>query len=197
VGAVARQLWLSAFLVVPVLALAALLVDRPITSATSINEDSASVRGPNGAPASTATPGKDTDLDGCTDAAELQPEAMAMLGGGRDPNSFWDFYDVPSGATVSRDQLVNAFDLFEVVGRFNSVGDSGVSPFAPPPPPPAYHVAYDRGPSAGPNAWNLTAADGLIAATDMFGIIGQFGHSCALVSCHDESQVVSAWRESL
>jgi hypothetical protein len=31
----------------------------------------------------------------------------------------------------------------------------------------------------GPNAWNLTAADGTIAGTDFFAVLAQFGHSCA------------------
>lgn len=48
-----------------------------------------------------------------------------------------------------------------------------------PPPAPAYHTSFDRGPSSGPNAWNLTAANGSIAGTDLFAILEQFGHSCA------------------
>ena len=123
--------------------------------------------------------GVDSDFDGCTDTAESQPEAMVESGGGRDPHNFWDFFDVPTGAGPSKDKSVSAPDVFAVISRFNSEGDSGISPLSQPPAAPAYHSAYDRGPSSGPNTWNLTAANGTIAATDVFAVIGQFGHSCA------------------
>ena len=38
---------------------------------------------------------------------------------------------------------------------------------------------YDRGPSAGPNVWNMTAPDGVIDLTnDIFGVIQQYLHNC-------------------
>jgi hypothetical protein len=119
-----------------------------------------------------------------------------MLGGGRDPNNFWDFYDVPAGAGASKDKSVSASDVLAVMSRFNSGGDSAINPLSPPPAAPAYHPAYDRGPSAGPNAWNLTAADGSIASTDVFAIMGQFGHTCAPTTCL-QVPTVSAWHSTL
>jgi hypothetical protein len=142
-------------------------------------------RTPTATPTRTPTPtsiggsGVDSDFDGCTDEAESQPAEMVGSGGGRDQHNFWDFFDVPTGAGPSRDKSVAAPDVFAVIFRFNSEGDSGISPLSPPPAAPAYHPAYDRGPSAGPNTWNLTAANGTIAATDVFAVIGQFGHACA------------------
>ena len=42
-----------------------------------------------------------------------------------------------------------------------------------------YNVLYDRGPSAGPNAWNMTAPDGVIdLPNDILGVIRQFDHNC-------------------
>jgi hypothetical protein len=41
-----------------------------------------------------------------------------------------------------------------------------------------YHPAFDRGPVNGPNAWNLTAANGAIASTDVNAALAQFGHNC-------------------
>ena len=39
--------------------------------------------------------------------------------------------------------------------------------------------AFDRGPSAGPNAWNMTAPDGVIdLSNDILGVIQQYLHDC-------------------
>jgi hypothetical protein len=122
----------------------------------------------------------DSDQDGCSDQRENQTAAGTEASGGRrNYNNFWDFYDVPTGAGMTRDRSVSALDLFAVLGRFNASGDSGIDPSSTPSAAPAYHTAYDRGASAGPNVWNLTAANGSIAATDIFGVLGQFAHSCA------------------
>ena len=48
-----------------------------------------------------------------------------------------------------------------------------------PPPAPAYHTAYDRGPAVGGDVWDLGPADGSIASTDIFAMLGQFTHACA------------------
>ncbi len=38
---------------------------------------------------------------------------------------------------------------------------------------------FDRGPSIGPNPWNMTAPDGAIALpNDILGVIRQFQHNC-------------------
>ena len=45
---------------------------------------------------------------------------------------------------------------------------------------PPYDVIFDRGPSAGPNPWNMTAPDGFIDLfTDILGVIGQY----SLIGC--------------
>ena len=48
----------------------------------------------------------DDDNDGCTDTQELQPEALLAQGGGRNPYTFWDFFDTPTGAALARDKSV-------------------------------------------------------------------------------------------
>ncbi len=38
---------------------------------------------------------------------------------------------------------------------------------------------YDRGPSVGPNAWNMTSPDGIIdLSNDILGVIQQYVHDC-------------------
>jgi cell division septation protein DedD len=108
----------------------------------------------------------DTDGDGCPDGAELGSDEA--LGGLRDPLNEWDFYDVGSGdgyasTTGAKDGVVDLFnDLVLTIGAFNS-----------------YNVSADRGPSAGPNPWNMTAPDGIIDLfNDIVGVISQFGHDC-------------------
>jgi Calcineurin-like phosphoesterase len=132
--------------------------------------------------ASCLTPDIDDDTDGdtCTDLDEMRTVAGSELAGGRrDLSNVWDFFDTPTGAPLARDGSVAGTDFFALISRFGSSGDSGIDPLSMPPAPPAYHTAYDRGPSSGPNTWNLSMADGFIAGTDFFALLGQFGHSCA------------------
>jgi hypothetical protein len=96
----------------------------------------------------------------------------------RSAKHFWDFYDVPTGTGLTRDRSISALDLFAVLGRFNTSGNAGLDPLSLP-PPSGYHPAYDRGLIFGPNVWDVGAANGSIAATDIFGVLGQFAHSCA------------------
>ena len=97
----------------------------------------------------------DTDGDGCTDLQELGLDEES--GGQRDPNNPWDFYDTNGDRVVD---LPN--DILGVITAFN-----------------AYNVIYDRGPSTGPNPWNMTAPDGVIdLPNDILGVISQFQHSC-------------------
>ena len=97
----------------------------------------------------------DTDGDGCGDLRELGSDPAS--GGQRDPNNPWDFYDVNGDSFVD---LPN--EILGVITAFAS-----------------YDVIYDRGPSAGPNPWNMTAPDGVIdLPNDILGVIHQFGHSC-------------------
>ena len=121
----------------------------------------------------------DTDSDGCTDEREAQTLAGSEVSGGRrDFDNFWDFYDTPTGAGFVRDKNVSSLDIFQVIGRFNSTGDMNIDPLSTPPASPAYHTAYDRGTATGGDPWDLTAANGTISGTDIFGVIGQFNHSC-------------------
>lgn len=129
----------------------------------------------------------DSDDDGCTDDRELQTAASSeTLGGRRSAKNFWDFFDTPTGSwpAVARDGSVTGLDFFAVLSRFGTNDGDGIAPinrFTDPqalPPQIGYHPAFDRGPSSGPNAWNLTAANGSVAGTDFFAMLAQFGHSC-------------------
>ncbi len=43
----------------------------------------------------------------------------------------------------------------------------------------AYAVNFDRGPSAEPNVWDMTAPDGVIGLSNhILGVIQQYLHSC-------------------
>lgn len=119
----------------------------------------------------------DDDNDGCLDTQELGPDVA--LGGRRNPHSFWDFYDVPTGPSLAKDKAVSGQDIFAVLAHFNAEGDADIDPLSPPPPAPAYHTSYDRGPLAGPNPWNVGPANGAITGLDIFAILAQFGHSCS------------------
>lgn len=114
----------------------------------------------------------DTDQDGCSDKAEVGPRPQ--LGGGRNPNNFWDFFDTPP-----RDKVISVKDIGNVVRRFGSMGDAGIDPLSDPPASPEYHTAFDRTPA--PN--QLTGPpNGSISITDIMLSVLQFGHSCMPVS---------------
>ncbi len=112
----------------------------------------------------------DDDGDGCTDVQELGPNPV--FGGVRNPHYFWDFYDPNS------DRSVTVSDFFALLQRFAAVGDETIDPLSTPPQPPAYHPRFDRGPTAGVNAWDAGPADGAITTTDFFSLLAQFGHTC-------------------
>ena len=126
----------------------------------------------------------DTDGDGCSDKQELgfQP----LLGGQRDPESFWDFFDVPVGEPAERDGRVNILDIGAIVTRFGSTRETPptkeealAEALSPPPPAPAYHAASDRGgPIPGQELWNLRPPDGSIDIIDVAAAVVQFGHTC-------------------
>ena len=100
-------------------------------------------------------PPRDTDADGCNDVAELGAEPAQ--GGQRDPLNPWDFYDTNGDGVIDL-----AYDIFGVILAYET-----------------YDVIYDRGPSAGPNRWNMTAPDGVIdLSNDILGVIQQYSHSC-------------------
>jgi hypothetical protein len=121
-------------------------------------------------------PGADSDGDGCDDEREVGPNPA--LGGGRDPNNVWDFFDTPNDANV-RDGAITAGDLARVVARFGSSGSKALDPLSSPPPAPSYHTAFDRT-SVGeaPNG-HPQGPNGSVTAQDIALIVSQFGHSCA------------------
>ena len=126
----------------------------------------------------------DSDRDGCADARELG--ASPTLGGQRDANSFWDFFDVPAGTPPQRDQMVNIIDIAAIVLRFGAVSDPPPSKqdalaqaLTPPPDLTSYHAAFDRGgPIPGDDLWDLPGPDGAINIIDIGAAVIQFGHTC-------------------
>ena len=109
---------------------------------------------------------QDTDGDGCNDGAETSGDATR--GGLRDPLNPWDFYDVAGSAGGPPDGIVDMVnDLLGVIQYYSPQGQ------------PPYDVQFDRGPSSGPNVWNMTAPDGVIdLPNDILGVIQQFNHDC-------------------
>ena len=103
----------------------------------------------------------DTDQDGCSDQQEKGPDEK--LGGMRDPLNPYDYYDVNGDRIID---LPN--DILGVIQHYAPTGTE-----------PTYNVTFDRGPSAGPDVWNMTAPDGVIdLPNDILGVIRQFNHSC-------------------
>ena len=117
-------------------------------------------------PTKQADPG-DTDGDGCSDQRENGPDET--LGGQRDYKNPNDYYDVLGGGGGPPDQIIDLTnDIFGVIIHYAPTGTE-----------PEYDVDFDRGPSAGPNVWNMTAPDGVIDLTnDILGVILQYLHSC-------------------
>ncbi|MCH7698569.1 MAG: hypothetical protein IH865_06505 [Chloroflexi bacterium] len=109
----------------------------------------------------------DTDGDGCSDQRENGSDEK--LGGLRDYKNPNDFYDVLGGGGGPPDQIIDLTnDIFEVIQHYAPTGTE-----------PPYDVNFDRGPSAGPNPWNMTAPDGVIDLTnDILGVILQYLHDC-------------------
>ena len=108
----------------------------------------------------------DTDGDGCSDQRESGPDET--LGGRRNYKNEWDFYDVLGPGGGPPDGVIDLpNDILGVILRFSPQGQ------------PPYDVNFDRGPSSGPNPWNMTAPDGVIdLPNDILGVILQFNHSC-------------------
>lgn len=109
----------------------------------------------------------DSDADGCADLTEVGGDET--LGGLRDPENEWDFYDVSGITAAQPDGFIDLLhDVLAVIDHFAPTGQE-----------PVYDAHYDRGPSSGPNAWNLTGPDGKIdLLIDILVVIAQFGHDC-------------------
>ena len=126
-------------------------------------------------PTITPTPAKlpepgDTDGDGCSDQRENGPNAT--LGGQRDYQNPWDFYDAAGSPSPPQNGAPDGIidlpnDILGVI-QHHPAGTLG------------YDAQFDRGPWTGPNSWNMTAPpDGVIdLPNDILGVILQFGHSC-------------------
>ncbi len=125
------------------------------------------------------------------DPAEQQTAPGSEISGGlRDPNYFWDFFDVwthPLGEPTlwERDRVVNVpGDIIGTASRFGpgtaqSKEDALASALTPPVSDLGYHAGFDRGPVIGANNWNRAPADGAInIPDDIIGIAVQFGTNC-------------------
>ena len=164
--------------------------DTPTPSPTPPPADTPTPTPP---PADTPTPmpsptpqpdGDDSDSDGCDDDKEHGPNPT--LGGLRNPNNPWDFFDTPAGTPPGRDQMVNIIDIAAVVLRFGTVSSPPLTEeealaqaLTPPVDLTSYHAAFDRGgPIPGEDLWDLLAPDGAINVLDLGAVIAQFGHTC-------------------
>ncbi len=168
------------------LAMVALTPDGHFAAFPSLATNFVPGEGPGVFVAGTSVLGEvDTDGDGCTDAQELGPDAA--LGGRRNLESFWDFFDVWTGAPPARDRNISVADIGGVVARYGALrepppteGEALAEALTPPPPAPAYHAAFDRGGVIeGQNAWNLLPPDGRVTISDVGAVVRQFGHTCA------------------
>ncbi|MGB2695735.1 MAG: flexitail domain-containing putative surface protein [Dehalococcoidia bacterium] len=105
----------------------------------------------------------DSDGDGCTDGEELGPSPQ--LGGMRDLNNPWDFFDTPP-----RDNSITVADILRIVvhfGTYEALPHSGYDPW------------FDRGPPvSGGDPWDLSEPDGAVSVGDILFTITQFGHHC-------------------
>jgi hypothetical protein len=110
----------------------------------------------------------DTDADGCGDGEELG--ANQELGGRRNPNSPWDFYDVAGPSAGPKDKYIDlANDILGIAFKYG-LGD----------PDPGYDAGYDRGGMIpGLNPWNQQPPDGHIdLANDILAVAFQYQHDC-------------------
>ncbi len=133
----------------------------------SIAQISCSIIPPGPTPTKQPDPG-DSDKDGCTDAQENGPDET--LGGQRDYKNPWDFYDVETISGPGEDGVVDLlFDILGVINHYQPAAGGA----------PPYDAHYDRGESAGPNPWNMTAPDGVIdLLNDILGVVLQGNHNC-------------------
>ncbi len=109
----------------------------------------------------------DTDGDGCSDQQELGLDSTH--GGQRNFANPWDFYDVLGANLGPPDGYIDLFnDMAGVIDHYAPTGTES-----------AYDANFDRGPSSGPNQWNMTAPDGKIDLfNDIAGVISQIFHDC-------------------
>jgi hypothetical protein len=104
----------------------------------------------------------DSDGDGCADAEEATH--TPATGGLRDPQEFWDFYD------VTNDKSIDLADTLSVLAYF---GDAAL-----PATPADLRDRQMTDPVAQP--WRTAEADDGIDLRDAIANLRSFGNSCAL-----------------
>ncbi len=110
----------------------------------------------------------DTDQDGCADAKELN--IGELLGGNRDPYSYWDYMN------PTHDQQNRVDDILLVVSKYH-VNDSDANPGFPP-FVGAYDQDVDRSAVAGAKPWNLGPPDGQVNVPDILAAVKSYHHDC-------------------
>ena len=101
----------------------------------------------------------DTDDDKCTDDQELG--ADQTVGGRRDPQNEWDYFNPTHDGKNRVDDILAVVDQY-FVDQAN----------------PNYTQDTDRT-LVGPNAWSLGAPNGLQRIDDILNIVRQYFHDCA------------------
>jgi hypothetical protein len=111
----------------------------------------------------------DTDGDGCSDEQELGPNEL--LGGRRNPQNPYDFYDVNGDLVVTV-----AADVLSVGRAYGSSSGPYYSPTLDRRLPPSAQQEPDP---TKREPWDMGPPDGHISVPiDVLGVAKQFGHSC-------------------
>lgn len=132
----------------------------PLLLLASLAEALAATHGPGVVEAGSITVDvPDTDGDGCNDYVEQNIDTP-HLGGARDADNAWDFFD------VTGDRIVDIRDIQRVAYRFGVTAGT-----------PLYGSTFDRQPT-GSDPWDLGAGDGTISTADIAAAVTQFGHVC-------------------
>jgi hypothetical protein len=101
----------------------------------------------------------DTDGDGCSDTEELGPDPNK--GGDRDPNNFWDFFE------LTGNKAIDLSDTLEVLDYFGAPGTSPVGNLR------------DRFIPDSDKPWRTDEGNNGVDLNDALANLKSFGHSCA------------------
>jgi hypothetical protein len=107
----------------------------------------------------TGEPWPDGDGDGCRDSTELGPDPV--LGGDRNPNRFWDFFE------VTYDHTIDLADSLAILSAFGAAPGS-----------PAYNALYDRYAPIPLRFWATASAGDGVDFSDALLNLMSFGHYC-------------------